>query len=172
MRPPTRIKPHLSIDKMFQWLQNAPDEASYKRRMAVWLTHTGDLHAPKVAQILAVSTQAVAVWIRQYNRLGPNGLKRTGRGGRRHALTTPDKEAQILAPFIKMAKAGRIPKTTQIKKAVENALKRKVSLPYVYRLLSRHGWNEIIAQSRQTSQPTEFPDDFQKIARPWLRNTQ
>jgi len=171
MRPPAQIKPHLEIDKMFQWLQNAPDEASYRRRMAVWLTHTGNLHAPIVAKALGVSPQAVAAWIRQYNKLGPDGLKRPGRGGRRHALTTPDKEAQILAPFIKMAKSGRIPKTPQIKLAVENALGRKVSLPYVYRLLARHGWNEIVAQSGQKDTVTKQIDDFQKIARPWLRNT-
>jgi transposase len=172
MRSPAKIKPHLSIDKMFQWLQNAPDEASYKRRMAVWLTCTGNLHAPIVAKVLGVSTQAVAAWISQYNKIGPDGLKRAGRGGRRHALTTPTKEAKILAPFIKMAKSGRIPKTSQIKQALENALERKVSLPYVYRLLSRHGWNEIIAQVAQKETVTKPIDDFQKIARPWLRNTQ
>jgi transposase len=172
MRPPAKIKPYMPIEKMFQWLQNAPDEASYKRRMAVWLTHTGKLHATKVAQILGVSAKAVAAWVRQYNKLGPEGLQRTGRGGRRHALMTPRREAEILAPFIKMAKSGRIPKTTQIKQALENALKRKVSLPYVYRLLSRHDWSEIIAQSGQTSPAEKIPDDFQKIARPWLRNTQ
>ena len=171
MRPPAKIKPHLPIDKMFLWLRNAPDEASYKRRMALWLTHTGNLHAPKVAQILAVSAKAVAAWIRQYNKFGPDGLERSGRGGRRHALMTPQQEAQILAPFIKMAKSGRIPKTPQIKQALETALNKKVSLPYVYRLLSRHGWNQIIALSRKTLPDEKVPDDFQKIARPWLRNT-
>ena len=171
MRPPAKIKTHMPIDKMFLWLRSAPDEASYKRRMAIWLTHTGDLHAPKVAQILDVSAKAVAAWIRQYNKLGPDGLRRTGRGGRRRALMTPNKEAQILAPFIKMAKSGRVPKTPQIKQALEDALNRKVSLPYVYRLLSRHNWNEIIAQSGKTSPPETIPDDFQRIARPWLRNT-
>ena len=172
MRPPAKIKPHLSIDKMFLWLRNAPDEASYKRRMAVWLTHTGNLHAPKVAQILGVSPQAVAAWLRQYNKLGPDGLNRTGRGGRRHALMTTQKEAQILAPFIKLAKSGRIPKTTRIKQALENALNRKVSLPYVYRLLSRHGWSQIIALSRKAPPDEKIPDNFHKIARPWLRNIQ
>lgn len=171
MRPPTKIKPHLPIDKMFQWLRSAPDEASYKRRMALWLTHTGNLHTPKVAQILGVSPQAVAAWIRQYNNLGPVGLERTGRGGRRRALMTPQQEAQILAPFIKLAKSGRTPKTPQIKQALENALNRKVSLPYVYRLLSRHRWNQIIAQSGKTPPEEKALDDFQKIARPWLRNT-
>ena len=138
MRPPAKIKPHLSIDKMFLWLRSAPDKASYKRRMAVWLTHTGNLHAPKVAQILGISPQAVAAWVRQYNKLGPDGLNRTGRGGRRHALMTPRREEEILAPFIKMAKSGRTPKTPKIKQALEKALNRKVSLPYIYRLLSRH----------------------------------
>jgi transposase len=171
MRPPAKIQPYLPIEKMFKWLQDAPNEAAYKRRMAVWLTHTGKLHAPKVAQILAVSTPAVTVWIRQYNLLGPEGLQRKGRGGRRRAFMTIQKEAQILAPFIKMAKSGNIPKTPEIKQAIEKTLNKKVSLPYVYRLLGRHGWNEIIAQSRRETSKISVSDDFQKLARPWLRNS-
>ena len=171
MRPPAKIQPYLSIDKMFKWLQDAPDEAAYKRRMAVWLTHTGKLHAPKVAQILAVSTQAVTAWIRQYNLLGPKGLERKGRGGRTRAFMTPQQEAQILAPFIKMAKSSQTPKTREIKYAIEKTLGTKVSLPYIYRLLNRHNWGEIIAQSRTPKKHETAADDFRKITRPWLRNS-
>lgn len=169
MRQPAEIKPWFSIEEMFQWLHDSPDEPSYKRRMAVWLTHTGKLHANKVAEILDVSTQAVWLWIRQYNTQGPDGLKRKGRGGRRWAFLTAQQEAELLKPFIQKAREGRPPRPAQIKQLIEQKLQRKVSAPYIYRLLHRHGWAEIIAQSKQSVLPEPLPDNFKKFSRPWLR---
>ena len=170
MRAPAQIEEHLTIEKMFQWLQGAPDEASYKRRMAVWLTHTGKLHAGKVAEILGVSTQAVWLWIRHYNAEGPAGLDRKGRGGRRWAYLTIEAEAELLKPFLAMTRAGRRPKPATLKPLIEQKLGRKVSMGYIYRLLARHNWAEEVAQSHSVAKKPDVADDFRKYSRPWLRN--
>ncbi|MFC1677725.1 helix-turn-helix domain-containing protein [Planctomycetota bacterium] len=167
MRPPAQIKDWLSIEKMFQWLQSAPDEKSYKRRLCIWLTHTGKLHANKVADILNVSTQAVWLWIGQYNRYGPSGLKRKGRGGRRWAFLTLEQEAELLKPFVKDAKKGKLAQHLMIKDVIEQKLGSKVSSAYVYRLLNRHNFNTIYAQSGNSKKTKE---NFEKLSRPWLRN--
>ena len=59
MRFSVQIKPFLSVEKMFEWLQGAEDLAAHKRRMAIWLTFTGELGANRIADILGVSTQSV-----------------------------------------------------------------------------------------------------------------
>lgn len=168
MRPPAKIKPYLSVEKMFKWLQNAPDQASYKRRMAIWLTFTGKLHAPTIAEILGVSTQAVWLWIRQYNTKGPLGLYRKGRGGRRWAFLKLQEEAELIKPLLRKAKSGSAPKALQIKQIIEQKLGRKVSMPYVYRLLHRNNWYETIAQSNPVSDFSK-EDTFQRFSQPWLR---
>jgi len=167
MPPSDRIKPWLSVEKMFQWLQKASGQSSYKRRMAIWLTLTGRLSASKVAEILGVSDQAVWLWLRQFNSLGPKGLERKGRGGRRWGFMTLQQEADLLKPLIRRARTGGVPKTLEIKRLVEQKLGRKVSVPYVYRLLHRHRWYETIAQSRPAVRAPK--DDFRKLSRPWLR---
>ena len=169
MPEPIRIKSWLSIEQMFQWLQNAPNEVSYKKRMAIWLTYTGKLSAPKVAEIVGASSQAVWLWIRQYNSVGPIGLDRKGRGGRRWAFMTPEAETEILKPFIKKAAAGHPPKIAHIKQVIEQKLQKKVSLPYIYRLLNRHHWQDIIAQSKAVSRPSSSHDNLEKLLKPWLR---
>jgi len=168
MRPPADIKPYLSVEKMFRWLQNAPDQASYKRRMAIWLTFTGRLHAPKIAEVLGVSSQAVWLWIRQYNTKGPTGLNRKGRGGRRWAFLTLRQEAELLKPLLQKAKSASAPKAAQIREVIEKHLGRKVSMPYVYRMLHRHHWYETIAQSKPVSD-LSGQDTFERISQPWLR---
>ena len=169
MRPPAQIKEWLSIDQMFRWLQEAPNEASHKRRMAIWLTHTGSLHAHKVAEILDVSTQAVWLWIRQYNQAGPDGLVRHGRGGRRWGFMTWEQEAELLAPLMQKARAGHPPATAAIRRIVQNTLKHPVSMSYVYRLLKRHNWADILARSQPVDPPQSGRNTFAELSRPWRR---
>jgi len=154
---------------MFQWLQNAPDEASHKRRMAIWLTHTGNLYAKQVAKVLGVSVQAVWLWIRQYNADGPSGLERAGRGGRRWGFLAPEQEAELLAPYLRKLRSGVVTSPSEIKKAVEEKIGKTVSVPYVYRLLQRHQWTEIIAQSSQSAADQKRLEDYLRVAQPWLR---
>ncbi len=169
MRPPAKIEDWLTTEQMQQWLDRAPDAKARTRRMAVWLTHTERLHAHKVAEALGVSVQAVWLWIAQYNECGPAGLLRKGRGGRRRAIMTPDQETELLAPFIAEAHAGTPAKPENIKSAIETRLKRRVSLSYVYRLLQRHRWAEILAQSHRPPR-AKASDTFERFTQPWRRN--
>ena len=171
MRSPGRIKEWLSIARMFQWLQDAPDQGAYKRRMAIWLTHTGKIHANKVARILGVSKQAVWLWISQYNRQGPKGLERKGRGGRRWGFMSVQEEADLLKPLLRRARAGNPPKPGAIKQLIEEKLGKKVSMAYIYRLLRRHGWSEAIAQSKLGGKAAAYEADFSKLSHPWTRES-
>lgn len=168
MRPPSEIINWLSVEKMFKWLQKAPNESSHKRRMAIWLTHTGKLHANKVADILDVSTQAVWLWIGQYNASGPQGLERKGRGGRRWSYLAYDEESQLLKPFLRAVRAGKQPEPSLLKPLIEAKIGKKVSMPYIYRLLWRHNWSEAIAQSHIEIKQPDIEDDFRKYSQPWL----
>jgi transposase len=171
MKPPAEIKEWHNATKMFQWLQSASDEKTYKRRLVIWLTHTSKIHARKIAELLSVSTQAVWLWISQYNKYGPKALDRQGRGGKRWSFLTAEQEDKILKPFIEKIKTGQPVKPAIIKKTIEKELNKKVSMSYVYRLLSRHNWSGIIAQSTTPAKqaPTDYTG-FQKLSRPWLRS--
>lgn len=170
MRPPATIKDWLTLDKMFQWVQAAPDEPTYKCRMAIWLTHTGKMHAGKVAMILGVSKQAVWLWIRQYNETGPPGLDRHGRGGRRWGLLSPQEEKALLAPLVRRIRSGHPVKAAVVQQMVEEKLRQKVSKSYVYKLLKRHGWSDLAGQSLPSIKSTEVPDTFSTLSKPWLRD--
>ena len=168
MKPPARIKPWMSLDEMGVWVREAPTRQAYQKRLAIWLTSLYSFHAHQLADMLQVSRQAVWLWIGQYNREGPGGLDRKGRGGRRKALMTPQQEKEILRPFLRQARAGRPAKVTAIKEAVQRELGKKVSSPYVYALLTRHGWARTIAESRLASSSRE-EDTFTRLSTPWRR---
>lgn len=169
MRPPAKIKDWLSIEKMFQWVQSAPDKSVYKCRMSIWLTHTGKLHAGKVADILNVSKQAIWLWVRQYNEQGPAGLERRGRGGRRWGLMSPQEEKELLAPILRQTGTGAPVVARAVHTMVEERLQQKVSKAYIYKLLKRHGWQYSQSPSPTGTPLDETPDTFGKFSQPWLR---
>ena len=169
MRSRMRIKSWLGLEQMYQWLQQADDESSRTRRLALWLICTGELGVPAVSVALGVSKQAIWLWIRQYNDHGPAGIERAGRGGRRWGFMTIDSEAQLLKPFVAKVKSRQSPKAAAIKQSVEKKIGREVSMSYVYRLLARHDWSGIIARSRPAKPKTTTPDTFQKLTKPWKR---
>ena len=152
MRPPAKIAPWFSVEQLQAWVREAPDKGSYQRRLAIWLTHLGPSPAWAVAEMLGVSQQAVWKWVAEYNRQGPDGLQREGRGGRRWALLSERQEQAVLGRLAKQAAAGDVITAKQVLPAVCEAVGRDVSLAYVYKLLHRHAWRKLGPRPRHVKQ--------------------
>ena len=148
MRPPAIIKPWLKEDEMVEWMRTAPDKPSYQRRLAIWLTHKGKLHAHQVAEFLGVSKQVVWIWIRHYNASGPEALRRKGQGGRQWSLLSITQEREIIEEALQYCLKSHwvFFGSWGVKQLVEKKLGRQVSRNYVYRLLRRHHWRQLLSR--------------------------
>jgi len=162
MRKPAPIKSWLTGDELLVWLREAPTRDAYQKRLSVWLTYWGPYPAREVAEMLGVSKQAIWLWVGQYNKQGPAGLERSGRGGRRWAYLSRLEEEEILRPFRERALSGEIVSATAIWPAISKAMGRKVSLAYVYRLLHRHGWRKLGPRPRHVKANITAQEDFKK----------
>lgn len=160
MRPPAKIKDWLNSAEMLEWIRKSHSETTFQRRMAIWLTFAGRIHAHKVASMLDVSTQSVWQWIKSYNSFGTNGLETKKRGGRKWSYPDIVQEKEILDNLIDQYENLGIPRVGTIKEAVESKLGRKVSTSYIYKLLKRHKWPYIYALGKDT---------FTKYSQPWKR---
>jgi transposase len=130
--------------------------------LAIWLTHLGPYAAHQIADMLQVSCQAVWLWVGQYNKHGPAGLERRGRGGRRWAFLSWAQAENLLAEFFAQAAQGSILTAPALQPRVERAVGRKVSPDYVYRLLHRHGWRKLGPRPRQVQADPEAQEAFKK----------
>jgi len=157
-----RLRAWLSTEELLNWLREAPDRESYQKRLAIWLTHIGPFHAHEVANMLGVSKQAVWLWIGQYNKQGPSGLERYGRGGRRWSYLSLKEEEEILKPFREKALLGEVVTATSIWPEISKAIGQEVSLAYVYRMLHRQGWRKLGPRPRHIKSDKQVQEDFKK----------
>lgn len=165
MRPPAKLEPWFSAEQLVAWLQEAPDKASYQRRLSIWLTHIGPFPAGEVATMLGVSKQAVWKWVSEYNEHGPEGLDREGRGGRRWGLLSIEEEQRLLSRFAAQARSGDIVSAKQLLPAVCEAVGREVSLAYVYKLLHRQAWRKLAPRPRHVKQDPAAQAAFKQTSR-------
>jgi transposase len=162
MRRPAQIEPHLDTDELVQWVRESNSRDSYKKRLAIWLTHIGPFHAKQISTMLQVSVQSVWLWVSQYNRYGPDGLERKGRGGRRWSYISWAAEESLLRSFFERASRGGIITAKQMHPEVCKAVGKEVSLDYVYRMLYRHSWRKVGPRPRHIKTDVNVQDDFKK----------
>lgn len=166
MRKPAQIKPWMSAEELAVWVREAPSKEAYKERLAIWLTYTGPYHARQVADLLQISKQAVWLWVGRYNKYGPQGLKRKGRGGRRWSYMSLEEEASLLGSLEERALRGEILNASQILDEVQKVVGKKVSLSYIYKLLHRQGWRKLGPRPHHTKADRQSQEDFKKTSRP------
>ena len=149
MRRPAFIQPWLSAKKLEAWVRTARSREEYQKRLAIWMTVKGPFPAHRIASLLLVSKQAVWLWVSQYNRLGPDGLQRRGRGGRRRAYLSLDQENALLQSLKRDAERGKSPRARDVQEEMSKITHRNVSISYVYRLFERIGWQKLAARAHR-----------------------
>ena len=150
MRKPALIHPWLSEKGLEAWVRKARSCEEYQKRVAIWMTRTGPFPAHRVASLLVVSKQAVWLWVSQYNRQGPDGLQRRGRGGRRRAYLSLTQEAALLKRLQRRAERGEAPKAREVQEEVSKVIRKKVSISYIYRLFERIEWRKSRSKARHS----------------------
>ena len=119
----------------------------FRQAQAVILPLCYGLSLKETAQALGLTSR----WVSQLRNRFISGqrVSETPRcGGRRHAYLSPEKEAELLRPFIEEAARGGVVVVSRIKACLEAKLNRSVALSSVYALLHRHGWRKPASDKR------------------------
>jgi transposase len=161
MRLPAELNPWMSPEEMSVWVREAQSREAYQKRLAIWLTHLCH-SALEIADLLQVSKQAVWLWVGQYNKNGPEGLSRRGRGGRRWSFLSWEDEEALLRSWEGRAISGEVLSAPQLLPEVRNVVGKNVSLDYVYKLLHRHRWRKLGPRPRHVKVDKNAQAEFKK----------
>ncbi len=85
-------------------------------------------------------------------------------GGRRYGYITVEEERKFLSEFLDKAEEGGILVASEIKRAFEALVGRKVAKTTIYRMLDRHNWRTIIPRPRHPNSNVEAREGFKKTS--------
>jgi transposase len=156
------IRPWLSDVELVAWMQEAKSRPEYQRRLSIWLAYLERWPAYRIARALGVSEPAIWKWVGQYNRDGPGGLQRQGRGGRRWAFLSLEEEQALLATALEQAQKGGVLTAKQLLPKLQKAVGQEVTLGYVYGLLHRHGWRKLSPRPAHVKGDPQRREAFKK----------
>jgi transposase len=168
MRPPAKIKPWLSLPQLTEWVCAASADASLlRKRLVVWLMALQPCYARRVAGLLGVSVVSVWRWISCYNRGGPQALRASRRGGRRHGhFDSRAKEASVLAGLEPRALAGDLLTAGPLRQVLEQAAGHPLSTRSLYDLLARQDWRKLAPRPRHPRTAPEALAAYKKTSPP------
>jgi transposase len=84
------------------------------------------------------------------------------RGGRRRENFTPERESQVLRPFLDRARKGGVLVVPELKPILEAELGRTMALSSVYNLLHRHGWRKLAPDKHHPQHNVLAQQDWKK----------
>lgn len=87
------------------------------------------------------------------------------RGGRRRENFTPERERQVLRPFLDRARTGGVLVVPELKPLLEAELGRPMALSSVYNLLHRHGWRKLAPDKQHPQSDPQAQQDWKKNSR-------
>src|ERR1035437_9076738 len=117
----------------------------------------------QTATVLGVGRATVArlqVAFRKNTTASPTPARNWG--GRRQSLLTPQEERAFLKPWLESAAAGHLVVVSPIRAALAQRLGKPVKPSVVYRLLARHGWRKVAADTRHPKSKPEGQEEGKK----------
>jgi len=142
MRPPIPI-PESRIPELEDFRKKKWSVCEFQRFMCIWLRVKQAMSTLNIAKMIGWNVNTVRIIQRDFIKRGVAALTESTRGGRYHALLTPEEEKNFLASFEKSAEQGALLVANEIKEALEKRLGHKVHKTTVYRMLHRNGWRKV-----------------------------
>ena len=153
------------LDSALQAIASATTIEQLRQAQAVVLPLQYGMSLEQTAQAIGLSKGWACRLRNQFIAGGAVGDKgKSVRGGRHREHCTPEREAEILKPFLESASIGGILVVSQIKPQLEMALSS------VYKLLHRHNWRKLAPDKRHPQSNPVAQEDWKKTPRNARRN--
>jgi transposase len=151
------------VDSALQAIASATTIEQLRQAQAVVLPLQYGMSLEQTAQAIGLSKGWACRLRNQFiagEAVGDKG--KSVRGGRHREHFTPERETELLKPFLESASIGGILVVGQIKPQLEAALGRKMALSSVYKLLHRHNWRKLTPDKRHPQSDPVVQDDWKK----------
>jgi transposase len=167
-----KLAPHLTQLELQNKLFSQKDICLFKQWQIInAVAQNKGKSSEELSQVLGLTKLVLLRTVRQYNKYGEGFQTKLKWGGRRkeNSFLTFEQEEEMMNTFSNKALQGQILTAKDIKKEVEDKLKREVSDDYIWDLFKRHDWNKKSPRPKHPKQDLQAQEQFKKNSRKyWL----
>jgi transposase len=154
---------HVEDSYLINKLTENRNGLTYSRWQLLYLIQVGKINnALLLVPITNLSTSSIYKIVESYNKNGIDAIQCKPRGGRRNAYLTIDEEKAIFISIKSKANTGKVKTANDIRKIVEDKLKKKVSDDYLWDLFSRNGWKKKVPRPYHPKRDIDAQNEFKK----------
>lgn len=150
------------VQTAFKVAHNAKTADELRMAQTAVVPSLFDVSDHLIGQIIGRSRETVVRLRKKFRERWSQEPQDRNWGGRRHGYLTIEQERQFLSKFIDQASHGGVLVVSEIKRAFEDLVGRKVAKTTIYRMLDRHDWRTIIPRPRHPKSNTEAQEGFKK----------
>jgi len=127
----------------------------------------------EIAEITGYSKSRVSAIVCIYAKEGISYFQQENRKSGNRRNMSYEQEAELLAQYEKLAEAGQIVETGEIKKAYEKKVGHTIGSSQIYRVLARHGWRKVMPRSKHPKKASdEAIEASKKLTYGWEKKEQ
>lgn len=136
-----------------EYRENNRDKRIEKRLEALEMRAEGKRNK-EISEKTGFHTQYITVLVSRYKTKGIASIVENHYRGNRRNLSYAEEE-QILEPFRKAAKEGKLIAISEIEKTYREAVGHSIGTAQIYYVLHRHGWRKIMPRSKHPKKASE-----------------
>jgi len=135
-------------------LKQEKDKRAYIKLLVLKLKAVDRLKSEEIAKQTDYHKNSINKIVSRYKKNGLDSLIHPNYGGN-HSYLTKDEEEEFLKSFEKQAKDGQMLEVSDIAKAYEKKIGKRVSIVMIYLLLKRHKWRKVMPRSQHPKKADE-----------------
>lgn len=145
-------------------LRTARTADELRKAQAVLLPLELGMSLEETAKVIGRSIRSTCSMRTRYCRVArcEEEAPQTKRALRNRAITTLEREAQILDQVLEKAAQGGVVVIPRLKEKIEKQLGRRVSLSTIYRMLARNGWRKLAPDTTHPQGDAALREDWKK----------
>lgn len=145
-------------------LRTARTADELRKAQAVLLPLELGMSLEETAKVIGRSIRSTCSMRTRYCRVArcEEEAPQTKRALRNRAITTLEREAQILDQVLEKAAQGGVVVIPRLKEKIEKQLGRRVSLSTIYRILARNGWRKLAPDTTHPQGDAALREDWKK----------
>ena len=154
-------------------LRTAKTADELRKAQAVLLPLELGLSLEETAKAIGRSVRSTCSMRTRYCRVArcEEEAPRAKRALRNRAITTLEREAQILDQVLKEAAQGGVVIVPPLKGKIEERLGKQVALSTIYRMLARNGWRKLAPDTTHPQGDAVMRDDWKKnLKNGWMKS--